>query len=53
MKYISVTNVIVISKILLVRSSQLVFEIISYLDLSKMRESRKQVKKNAQVSSSI
>ena len=42
-----------ISKIVLVRYSQLVFEIITYLDGSKMRESGKQVENNAQVLSSI
>ena len=36
-----------------VRYSQLVFEILAYLDVRKMRESRKQVENNAQVLFSI
>jgi hypothetical protein len=40
-------------RVVLVRYSQLVFEILANLDGSKMRESRKQVENNAQVLSSI
>jgi hypothetical protein len=42
-----------IPKIILVRQSQLFFEILAYSNITKLRESRKKVENNGQVISSI